>query len=92
MLAARSFFFRRWTKVWTVLRLRRNCVRYFGRGPALSEKSDHFSLTPTQTLSCRVITFHNDLIWVRKTRPRARASRSRCACVDNDPDSLRRHF
>ncbi len=22
----------------------------------------------------------------------ARASRSRCACVDNDPDSLRRHF
>ena len=33
--------------------------RYFERGPALSEKSDHFSLTPTQALSCRVITFHD---------------------------------
>jgi hypothetical protein len=34
---------------------------YFGRGHALSEKSEHFSLTPARALFCRVITFHDDL-------------------------------
>lgn len=36
--------------------------RYFGRGPALSEKSDHLDLTAAQALSCRVLMFHDDLV------------------------------
>jgi hypothetical protein len=47
--------------------------RYFGRSPALSEKSDHLDLTAAQALSCRVLMFHDDLVWVQKTHGCTRA-------------------
>jgi hypothetical protein len=47
--------------------------RYFGRSPALSEKSDHLDLTAAQALSCRVLMLHDDLVWVQKTHGCTRA-------------------
>jgi hypothetical protein len=50
--------------------------RYFGRSLALSEKSDHLDLTAAQALSCRVLMFHDDLVWVQKTHGCTRAFRA----------------